>query len=307
MSADAVRPDFLVLGAQKCATSWLYYCLREHPELHLPEHKREYEYIGGDLYAERGPDWYFSLLAGKKDSQRAGAVSVDYLTDPRSAPEVRKQVPNVKLIASLREPVSRAMSAYFWYLRKGHIPDVGVEQALEQGMLAATRPAAANEFFRDLVTRGFYDEQLARYRALFPANQMLVVLYEDIAADPMAVLEQVFAFIGVDPTFVPPSISTTPKKNTYSRPLIEIERLTSRLPDLPRRAFAKVIDAINGWTSGAGTGGAGTGGEGRPEIPTDLRQRLRELYRPHQAALQQMLQELPESQRPAGSLKDRWS
>jgi hypothetical protein len=301
MSADVVRPDFLVLGAQKCATSWLYYCLREHPELHLPEHKREYEYIGGDLYRERGAEWYFSLLAGRKDTQRAGAVSVDYLTDPRSAPEVRAQLPGVKLIASLREPVSRAMSAYFWYLRKGHVPDVGVARALEQGMQEpGTSATNADRYFRDLITRGFYDEQLARYRALFPPSQVMIVLYEDIARDPLSVLKELFTFLGVDPGFVPPSISTTPKKNTYSRPLIALERLTSLLPDLPRRVFAKGIDAINGWTSGGAP-------SDRPDIPTDLRQRLRALYRPHQAALQQQIQELPASQRPTGTLQDRWS
>ncbi|MGH7669524.1 MAG: sulfotransferase family protein, partial [Gemmatimonadaceae bacterium] len=109
---------FLVVGAQKGATSWLFYCLREHPQLCLPDKKRESDYIGGPTYRERGEAWYFGLFAGQLPGQLAGAVSVDYLFDTAAADEVWRVAPQAKLIAIVREPVDRAVSAYYWLIRK---------------------------------------------------------------------------------------------------------------------------------------------------------------------------------------------
>ena len=78
------RLDFLVIGAQKCATSWLYYCLKDHPELYLPAKKREIQYLGGRLFHEKGVDWYFSLFQGAHRNQKIGDVSVEYIFDQQS-------------------------------------------------------------------------------------------------------------------------------------------------------------------------------------------------------------------------------
>ena len=62
MSEVKEKIDFLIIGAQKSATSWLYDCISEHPQICVPKQKKEIEYIGGELYKKNGLEWYFSLL-----------------------------------------------------------------------------------------------------------------------------------------------------------------------------------------------------------------------------------------------------
>ncbi len=72
--------DFLVIGSQKCATTWIYDILDQHSSISLPKDKREVEYLGGKLWLEKGDEWYFNLM--KKDSQDklSGDVSVEYIS-----------------------------------------------------------------------------------------------------------------------------------------------------------------------------------------------------------------------------------
>ena len=77
--------NFLVIGAQKCATTWLFECLNEHPDICLPKHKREVEYMGGPLYKEQGgQQWYLSLLNHCDNNKVKGDVSVEYIINNES-------------------------------------------------------------------------------------------------------------------------------------------------------------------------------------------------------------------------------
>ncbi len=248
-SVQRDRLDALVIGAQKCATSWLYYCLRDHPQLHLPKKKREVEYLGGALYQERGADWYFALLAGAAAGQKVCDVSVDYLFDPKAPRAVRAHAPDVKLIVSLRDPVDRAVSAYYWNVRKGSIPDRPLDDGLrraaqlwsDEAVAPAAAPAHEDEYLVNIIARGCYDVQLERYLDVFPPEHLLAIEYERIAAEPRAVLRDVYAFIGVDPIgFEPPSLRSRPKQNSYAEWLLRLERLAPR-----SRPLIHVMDWAN--------------------------------------------------------------
>jgi hypothetical protein len=259
--------EFLVVGAQKCATSWLYYCLRDHPALQLPEVKREVEYIGGALWEERGAAWYFGLVEARGPEQRAGDVSVEYLFDPRSAPIVARLLPNVRLVASLRHPVERAVSAYYWLLRKRRIPDITLVEALETA-LEDTR-AGRNTAYAELLARGRYAEQLQRWLEHFPADQLLVVAYDDVARRPLDVLARVYGFLGVEHGFRPKSLESRPKHNTFLRPLVALERLAPRT-----RAASRLSDALNNLARRAGLAGK------KESVPAELHRRLQRHFEP---------------------------
>ena len=76
--------DFVVIGSQKCATTWLYDILNQHPAISLPKDKREVEYLGGDLWKKHGDNWYFDLMRSN-DNEIAGDVSVEYIFNKESA------------------------------------------------------------------------------------------------------------------------------------------------------------------------------------------------------------------------------
>jgi len=223
--------DFLVIGAQKCATSWLYYCLKEHPELHLPKDKLEKEYLGGDLYEQKGVDWYFSLFGGAAPKQLAGDVSVQYMFDTRALDPLAQYAPNVQLIASLRNPAERLHSAYYWYLRKGLVTDAisldeGLQQLADAKFDSAKHPQLAP--FQEMIDRGLYDVQLQRYVERFGKDKLMVLLYEDIQDRPMQVVKAMYEFLGIDATYGPAGINKTPKRNSYFKPLIYLERLSPK-------------------------------------------------------------------------------
>jgi hypothetical protein len=279
--------DFLVIGAQKCATSWLYGCLKDHPEIKVPATKREVEYLGGDLYDRNGSAWYFDLVKGATASQVVGDVSVNYLSDPRSAPLVRRFLPEVKLVACLRDPIDRAISASTWYTRKSLIAEAPVEEILK---LALDAEPGSNH--ADLLSRGLYDAQLARYREFVPADRIHYVLFDDVARNPKAVLRDLYTFLGVDPDFVPPSLDTKPKHNTYFRPLILLQRLAPK-----SRVVGKLIDRANQVLLRAGIG------KEKPVLSPTLTRQLVDFY---QASVNQTSRIVNDSRKAPIDLSNLW-
>lgn len=293
--------DFLVLGAQKCATSWLYYCLREHPEIHLPRAKREEAYLGGDLCERHGVEWYFTSVSGAAIGQVRGDVSVDYILDPRSPRMVRTYLPDVRMVLSIRDPVDRAISAYYWSVRKRNIPDLTLDRGLEIALEAYRGGFRGRDdlaSYRDIIERGFYDQQIRRYLNHFPTGQLLVITHDEVVEDPRLVLRRVYEFLGVDGAFSPRRLRRRPKKNSYSRALIRLERLGCALPS-GSRAISKIADYANrvvgSWPS-------------RPEarLSHHIRQALAEEYRAHVCHLQDVLETMPTMNRPPFRLTHRW-
>lgn len=281
--------DFLVIGAQKCATSWLYYCLKEHPELHLPSKKREVEYLGGDLFQARGDEWYFSLLGGADTGQKVGDVSIEYLFDCRSPKVVHKFSPGVRLVVSLRNPIDRIISAYYWNLRKGLIAKLPLEEGIQAAMenFADCEKNVRGNPYSDLINRGFYDIQIERYMEYFDKEQILFLLFEDLKINSLNVLRILYDFIGVESNFKPPSLNAKPKKNTYLPLFIFIERYMGNF-----FAFGKIMDIINHSAHRFGIGVR------KPALSGELKFKLNELFAPHVEKLYQILKSFPNKNRP---------
>jgi hypothetical protein len=146
---DITRPDFLLIGAQKSGTTWLWRVLDQHPGTDLPR-KKEIHFFGGVENYRKGKEWYYSHFEGLDSSKVIGEASTTYLYDnipfwynPSSSIEVdcslpaipeliTNELPNIKIIAILRDPVWRAVSAYkHWMTRmkRGRIsPRLGIKE-----------------------------------------------------------------------------------------------------------------------------------------------------------------------------------
>lgn len=287
--------DFLVLGAQKCATTWLYDCLSEHPELYLPAKKREIWYLGGDLYEKNGAEWYLNFFVNARDGQRAGDVSVEYLFDPRAATAVEMHAPAARLIVSLRDPINRAISAYFWNLRRSMIADISVEESLARGLAEAESSRADLGVYGEMIVRGAYGSQLERYTSRFGTERILYVLYEDIVSDPMGTLQRIFQFLGVDTGVRPANLGTRPKKNTYSQTLARLQRLAPQ-----SRLITYAMDRLNQWLAHRWET------KKVPHISSSLEDRLREYYAPSVAMTEELISRAPQEHRPVSDISTRW-
>ena len=207
------KPDFLVIGAQKSGTSWIWDKLRQHPGTDLPARK-EIHYFGGVENYRQGPDWYYAHFAGCDSARITGEASTSYLYDRMPywfnasdrieydedlapIPEVvHDDLPEAKIVAILRDPVYRAISAYrHWLKQRQFSPLSGLERA------AVAHPKTR------ILEYGDYAQHLAPWIRVYGADRVLVLVFErDVARDPAAGLRRLYGFLGIDSRFTPPSM-----------------------------------------------------------------------------------------------------
>lgn len=233
--------DFLVIGSQKCATTWIYDVLSSHPQISLPKDKREIEYLGGDLWAERGDDWYFNLMINKRNNSLSGDVSVEYIFNRNSPKLIFDKITNkngIKFIQSLRNPSERALSAYYWYFRRGKVPNNSNVFEFFNSLIDNYKPGLTSDF--DILDRGIYHTQLKNYFDIFSNDQFLILVFDEINSNSLNTYKSICNFLNISSDFVPSTISSKPKKNSKVKFLMKLE---SYFPK--SKIISKFSDSIN--------------------------------------------------------------
>jgi hypothetical protein len=182
-----VLPNFLVIGSEKCGTTWLYFCLKEHPEIFMPFIK-EIHYF--DKYYDSGNEWYERYFRSWSGQKAIGEVNPGYLYGERTAERIWRDLPEAQLIVVCRNPIERAYSRY-----KHSVEKNGLDKSFEEML-------SGNDLW---IEKGRYHSHLQRYLSHFPSHQILVLVYEDLIVDPVGQLRKLFRFIGVREDFVPES------------------------------------------------------------------------------------------------------
>lgn len=224
--------DFLIIGAPKAGTTSLFEYLRTHPELHLSKWKETNFFL--DHTYGRGIEWYLDwVLSGASAGAVCGEASVRYMAgtactgaaDPPPAadmsdaggvsPEqvvplrIHAALPDVKLIALLRDPVDRCISEYGMAALRGvEARDLGeaLTDLLEPDRLAEARACFSPT--NPYIVQSEYGRILAPYFELFPREQLLVLFTKELAEDAAAVIRRICAFLGVADDFTPPNLGT---------------------------------------------------------------------------------------------------
>jgi hypothetical protein len=196
--------DFLVIGAQRSGTTSLWRALASHPELQLPSSK-EAPFFSHDEQFARGLDWYVEEFFSEAGAQRLrGTASPHYMMGgPQAdvaevARRIRATVPDVKLIAVLREPIARAQSHHRMVVHRGR-----ETRSFEDAVRALLEPQALEDARRyplevqPYVVQGEYGRILGAYLDVFPREQLHVLLTAELEAEPLQALREIFAFLGV--------------------------------------------------------------------------------------------------------------
>lgn len=177
-----MRPHFIGIGAQKCASSWLYDILADHPDVCVSEQKEldffSYRY-------ENGYRWYEQHFDLNLDASIAGEISPSYFHEASVPQRLSVYRPDARILVSLRDPVERALSQHRHMVRIGMVdgPDLSFESALQ------TNPS--------YLEQGFYAAHLSRWLARFPREQMHILLMDDIRQDAAAAAREVYRFLGI--------------------------------------------------------------------------------------------------------------
>ena len=209
-------PNFLIIGAQKAGTTSLFHYICQHPQI-FTNNIKEIHFF--DRHHQLGAKWYSSHfpLAGRLlSNRRMGEATPYYLCHPHAPGRIAALLPQVKLIAVLRNPVERAISHYFHEKKKGReqLPILEAMQREEercggewQRMLKDESYCSQTHQSFSYKQRGIYIEQLQRYWNFFSKEQILVVESSRLFFEPLAVLKQVFTFLEIDSSLVIQDVS----------------------------------------------------------------------------------------------------
>jgi hypothetical protein len=192
--------SFIVAGAQKSGTTALNYYLKRHPQIALPVKKELHFFDNDELFP--GKDVSYGPLHRMFRPARPGAIAGEntpiYIYWRPALPRIRDYNPEMKLIVILRNPVERAFSQWNMQRKRGAEPlDFLDAVQAEPDRIAQVAPSQLRKF--SYVDRGRYGEQLARAFQIFPAQQVLVIKYEEFRASQREMIEKVFRFLNVPP------------------------------------------------------------------------------------------------------------
>src|SRR5215210_1543732 len=223
-------PNFLIIGAMKSGTTALYYYFEQHPEIYMSPVKEpnffssQEQENAADTVTQIGT--YQHLFRGASGEKAIREASHSYLYEPSAAAEIRRYVPEAKLIAILRSPIDRAYSHFLHMVRSGTEPLDDFAQVLREEEAGIHK----ERIFQDYIGRGLYYNQLKRYFGTFPREQIRVYLYEDLTDAPVSTVQDTFRFLKVDDSFVPDvslrrNVSGHPRYKTLDRLLRSQSRI----------------------------------------------------------------------------------
>lgn len=203
-------PAFFLIGAQKAGTSWLWKMLDQHPGTSLPSQK-ELHYFGSSELYNKGDDWYFKFFNGLDPEKLIGEASTTYFYDrvpywhnnsnqiefdeslPIIPELISRKFPDAKFIVVLRDPVHRAISAYFHWMRGGETsPLLGLKKVV------TTMPKMR------IAEYGLYAKYLKIWMEHVPSDRFRVIVFEDqVKKDWDQTLADTYEYLGLDPAFKP--------------------------------------------------------------------------------------------------------
>lgn len=178
-----MKIDFIGIGAQKCASTWVHRVLSDHPEVAVYPGK-EIDFFS--FYYNFGYEWYERHLADAGSAKMVGDVSASYFSDTNAPDRAFLYNPNMRIILSLRDPIERAYSNHLMEVKQGHI--TGENLDFEKGLLN-------NPMY---MIQSHYAQQLARWLAVFPQDQIMVIFQEDIRDTPSIQAKNLYRFLNVD-------------------------------------------------------------------------------------------------------------
>ncbi|HSW12142.1 MAG TPA: sulfotransferase domain-containing protein [Solimonas sp.] len=175
-----MKPAFIYIGPDKSGSSWLYEMLRQHPRCHLPAAKDLYFF---DRYYERGWDWYARQLGSAAPGTLVGEVCHDYLFSPQAAQRIAADLPGVRLLTILRDPVERAHS-HWLYMRRNGRTQASFEEALDR--------------HPQLIDNGLYGRHLQPWFDRCGRERLGVFWFDQLQRSPRELALAILGFLGLE-------------------------------------------------------------------------------------------------------------
>ena len=220
---ENVKPTFVIIGAQKCATTFVQKCLMEHPDIYMPHGETPY-FESPDYEQQSIP---LENLSEGRSEREIGIKRPSYIGKLEVPPRIVRDLPDAKLIAVLRDPVERAISAYFHYMSYGFIPICGIEDGMNQLLQGVYERDCKRS--HEILEFGYYYKYLKKYKYFFDRKRIFIILHEDIKRDAVGLMQKTFRFLEVDGSYIPRAINSKPMAGTYNMLLLHLLQLRNKL------------------------------------------------------------------------------
>jgi len=258
-----ILPNFFIIGAHKSGTTSLYEYMSQHPSIFMAKVKEpRFFALSEDKIKYSGPndpaasceydtlEKYATLFESSCDLPLRGEASTLYLYHNKAPKNIKKLVPDAKLIAVLRNPMERAYSNYLYALRDGREVIDNFEEALN---LEEERIQEKWGPLWHYKRKGLYAMQLERYFKVFNENQIKVIIYDDYKKNPEGICQSIFEFLGVDSSFEPSTginynVSGVPKSSSLHQFLLNpssFRFLYKFIPNTVRKKVKEKLMQIN--------------------------------------------------------------
>lgn len=252
-------PDFFIVGHGKCGTTALHQMLVAHPQIHMPVKEPRYfapdrrtRYWRPASSMRQHPqtlDGYLALFTGARPDQRIGEATPTYLRSTLAANNIAAVQPDARIIAILREPASLLRSVHLQAVRNYDETEKDFRKAiaLEDLRREGKNIPRLSQFPQVLMYSELirYVEQLRRYHAVFPPEQMLVLIYDDLRADNEGTVRRVLRFLDVDDMLPVPSVELDTLRTPRYVWLDQVMRASAMVRRTPPAAkLAKSLAAL---------------------------------------------------------------
>lgn len=265
-------PTFLIAGAAKAGSTTLHHYMGSHPQVFMSPDKEPAFFTA---HWHEGPTWYARHFDRHAGEPAIGEATVEYMVHPDAAARIFGLLPQVRLIFILRDPIARAHSHYWHRVKTGH---EGRDLDRVLGGDKSEYPIHYSRYFT----------HIQRYLALFPREQIQVVVMEDMQRDPVQTLCKLFAFVGVDERFQVDfqgarNTAKVPRNPALQRTLTRIQAtpwVQRLLPDAVRPLVASVYTNLKQRNLKP---------LAAPPLPPHLVERLRAILEPEIAGIETVL------------------
>ena len=185
------KPNFVGIGGQKCATTWMSECLRSHPEIYVSSPKELRYFVDNE---DKGLSWYLGFFEGTDSYKCRGEFASNYIYFPESAQKIKDTLGDVKIIAVVRDPVERALSHIKHLIRDGDLPPMFGEIIKEDliGILKQHPKVLSNSH---------YQPGLKSYYDVFGDSSVFVVSQSACMKYGRNVLNSLWGFLEVSHAF----------------------------------------------------------------------------------------------------------
>jgi hypothetical protein len=253
--AVAAKPNFFIVGAPKCGTTALYEYLRPHPNIFMPRIK-EPHFFAKDLgtYPRiKTPEEYAAIFAESTEHHlRVGEASVYYLRSSAAIPGIREFNPDARIIAMFRNPVDMVHSFHsqLLYVAEENESDFEAAWRLQERRSRGLDlpPRSRGSFLLQYAQLAQFGSQTQRLLSVFPRDQVKLILFDDLAASPQAVYDDVIGFLGIPHDHR----SSFPRINDNKRARVDwLRRFARKPPPVLRSAVRKLKEGVGAEGLGA--------------------------------------------------------